>query len=159
MTLQILDDQGLKVRKNYMEVTVYAKNVLHPDEREALRSATDTYLFCKNLFGMDIETREKFFAVYLNAKGEVISVFEVSSGTMTACTVDIKMICLAGINTLAQRVILCHNHPSGNTRPSEADKKITSRLKEALSLCDIELLDHLIVTEYGYTSLSNEGLI
>lgn len=96
MTLQILDEQGLKVRKNYMEINVYVKNVLHPNEREALCSISDAYLFCKNLYGMDIETREKFFAVYLNQKGEVISVFEVASGTMTACTVDIKMICFAG---------------------------------------------------------------
>jgi DNA repair protein RadC len=63
------------------------------------------------------------------------------------------------VEELASAVVVFHNHPSGNIKPSEADKKITSKLKEALSYCDIVLLDHLIVCENDYCSFSDEGLL
>jgi DNA repair protein RadC len=63
------------------------------------------------------------------------------------------------INLLASGVIIMHNHPSGNTQPSNEDKNITSKLKQTLSIMDINLLDHLIITDQNYLSFTDEGLL
>ena len=76
---------------------------------------------------------------------------------MDRCLVDIKMIISGALMSGSPAFIVAHNHPSGNIKPSEEDIKITKRIKDAAKLMDMQLLDHLIVTTDGYTSLANEG--
>ncbi len=77
------------------------------------------------------------------------------SGTVT----DVRIILQYALKANASGIIICHNHPSGNVEPSEADLKITSKLKEAASIHDITLLDHLIITKDAYYSLADLGCI
>ena len=72
---------------------------------------------------------------------------------------DFKIIAKLAIDVLAHSIILCHNHPSGNLLPSEQDKSITNRVIEGLKVLDIEVLDHIILTQESYFSFSDEGLI
>ena len=82
-----------------------------------------------------------------------------SQGGITGTVIDIRVILKKAIQKLATSIIVCHNHPSGNTEPSEADKKITTKLKNAADFIEIKLLDHLIVTENEYFSFADEGMI
>jgi len=102
---------------------------------------------------------EEFWVITLNKANKMLSKRKISSGGVSATVVDIKVILKYAVEELASSVVVFHNHPSGNTSPSEADKRITIKLKEALTFCDIALLDHLVVCTDDYYSFSDEGLL
>jgi hypothetical protein len=104
-----------------------------------------------------IETQEIFAVAYLKQNNEVIGVYNHSIGTMNAVNVDVRLIMSAALSLGAVSMILCHNHPSGNLRPSEADRRMTSKLREAGAIHDISLLDHIILTKDGYYSFGDSG--
>ena len=83
----------------------------------------------------------------------------IGKGGITESTVDIRLILEAAIRSQAPSIVLCHNHPSGNLAPSQMDKQLTKRLGQACKIMDIRLLDHIIVTDQGYFSFNDEGLI
>ena len=82
-----------------------------------------------------------------------------SKGGLTNTIVDARLIFLKAIEVQATSIVLCHNHPSGNLTPSRADEELTARLKSAGMLLDIKVLDHLIVSNEGYYSFADNGLI
>jgi len=84
---------------------------------------------------------------------------QISSGGHTATIVDIKMILKNCLLHNANHLIVAHNHPSGNKKPSEADKSLTVRLKESAALMDIKLVDHLIIAGNEYLSMADEGFM
>lgn len=102
---------------------------------------------------------EKFCVVYLNNANKVIQAEIASTGTQTACLVSIPMICKTALLLNARSVIVGHNHPSGNKKPSEADITIVKKLSAALSTLELTLLDSLIVTPEDCLSFADEGLI
>jgi DNA repair protein RadC len=102
---------------------------------------------------------EEFWVITLNKANRMLSKRKISSGGVSATVVDIKVILKYAVEELASGVVVFHNHPSGNTKPSESDRKITKKLKEALAYCDIALLDHLIICTDDYYSFSDEGLL
>ena len=102
---------------------------------------------------------ESFIALYLNRANNTTGWLKVSQGGTVGTVVDIKMILTAAINSLACSVIVAHNHPSGNTNPSDADIKLTTKLRDACKLLDITLLDSMILTEDSYKSFADEGLL
>lgn len=159
MNLEVLQEQGLKEIYNYTEVTFSLRNQLRPEEREILKSAGKVYDFTRKLFGMDIETKEQFFLICLNNAMQVIAVYQVSTGGITSCIVDLRMLFFVALNCQATQIIIAHNHPSGNLNPSDADKKLTSKIKDAAAFLDINFIDHLIITDYGYYSFADEGAI
>ena len=104
--------------------------------------------------------QEQFLAIYLNRANRVIGTKVHFIGGISSVTVDIKVIMATAINLMASAVIVCHNHPSGNLEPSPQDKAITGKLKDALALLDIQLLDHMILTPEGeFLSFAEKGLI
>lgn len=157
MNLEVLQEQGLKEIYNYTEVTFSLRNQLRPEEREVLKYAGKVYDFTRKLFGMDIETKEQFFLICLNNSMQVIAVYQVSTGGITSCIVDLRMLFMVALNCQATQIMITHNHPSGNLNPSDADKKLTSKIKDAAAFLDINFVDHLIVTDYGYYSFADEG--
>lgn len=159
MNLKVLQEQGLKEIYNYTEVTFSLRNQLRPEEREVLRTSGKVYDFTRKLFGMDIETKEQFFLICLNNSMQVIAVYQVSTGGITSCIVDLRMLFFVALNCQATQIIITHNHPSGNLNPSDADKKLTTKIKDACAFLDINFVDHLIVTDYGYYSFADEGAI
>jgi DNA repair protein RadC len=84
---------------------------------------------------------------------------KLSQGGVSGTVTDIRIIMKKAIEYLSSGIIVCHNHPSGNLRPSESDTKITRKIKEAGSLMDIQLLDHLIISDKDYFSFADNGLI
>ena len=95
----------------------------------------------------------------LNRANKVISKEQISIGGVGGTVVDAKMVFKVAIQSLASSIILAHNHPSGNLNPSQADLDLTKKLKEAGKYLDIQVLDHLILTDGTYTSFADEQLL
>jgi len=102
---------------------------------------------------------EEFWVIYLNRKNAILTSRKLSMGGMTGTVIDIRLVLKSALEIHATSMIVCHNHPSGNLEPSDADKQITMKLKEASATMEIPLLDHLIVTQSGYYSFADEGLL
>jgi DNA repair protein RadC len=103
-------------------------------------------------------SHEEFWVLYLNRSNRVIECRRISQGGITGTVTDIRMILKMALENLATSLILCHNHPSGNLQPSEADINITRKLKESALLMDITMLDHIIVAGKRYFSFADENL-
>ena len=99
------------------------------------------------------------YAVFLNRANHVLGYLLVSKGGISGTVVDVRIIMQAALRSNSSSIILCHNHPSGNTQPSREDIKVTEKVKDAAKLLDISLLDHLILTSEKYLSMADEGLI
>ena len=99
---------------------------------------------------------EEFWVLLLNRANKPIDIKMVASGGVSATIVDVKIILKLAIERLASSIIIAHNHPSGSLLPSDADKEITAKIKNACKLIDIPLLDHLIVTDRGFYSFNDE---
>ncbi|MEQ3796429.1 DNA repair protein RadC [Flavobacteriaceae bacterium MJ-SS4] len=102
---------------------------------------------------------EEFWILYLNNSNKVIQKNQLSKGGITGTLVDVRLVLKNALEVGATGLILAHNHPSGTLKPSEADKKLTQKLKSASESLDIKVLDHLIVTEKAYFSFADENLL
>ena len=102
---------------------------------------------------------EEFWVLLLNKANEVFSRERLSSGGMAGTVVDVKILYKTALDARAAAVIAIHNHPSGSLQPSQSDIDLTRRLRKAGELLDLPLLDHLIVSERGYYSFADEGLL
>jgi len=101
---------------------------------------------------------EEFWILYLNNSNKVMYKSQLSKGGITGTVVDIRILFKTAFEQNAISLILCHNHPSGILKPSEADKQITHKIKEAGKALDINILDHLIITSTSYFSFADEGI-
>jgi len=104
-------------------------------------------------------SHEEFWLVLLNRANKVIRTQNISQGGVSGTIADPKIIFNHALNLLASGIILVHNHPSGNTKPSEADKRLTRQLVEAGKLLEIAVLDHIIFTDNNYFSFADENLL
>jgi len=102
---------------------------------------------------------EEFWVLYLNNSNKIIHKSVLSKGGITGTVVDIRLIFKSALENQATSLILSHNHPSGKLQASEADRAITQRLKIAGQHLDILVLDHVIITETGYLSFADEGIL
>jgi len=102
---------------------------------------------------------EEFWVLYLNNANKVIAKNQLSKGGMTGTVVDVRIILKSALESGAVGILLCHNHPSGNLKPSEVDIEITKKVKTAGKSLDINVLDHLIITQNGYYSFADEGIL
>ena len=105
----------------------------------------------------DINIYESFFILLLNRANNTTGFAKISQGGTAGTVVDIKIIAKYAVESLSSAVIICHNHPSGNKQPSDADLNITRKIKDALLLLDIKLIDHIIITENDFYSFSDNG--
>lgn len=124
-----------------------------------ITQSQNAYNVFKSIWADDIELRERFYVMFLNRRNNIIAVQEISAGSTTGCVVDAKFIFATAVKVMAEGIILSHNHPSGNTKPSEPDIQITKKIKEICKLFDMSLLDHLILTDETYLSMADEGLM
>ena len=102
---------------------------------------------------------EEFWALFLNRQNKVIDSRKLSQGGITGTVIDVRLVLQMALEKHATSLIFAHNHPSGNLEASDADRKITKQLKDAGIIMDIPLLDHLIITQTGYFSFADEGLL
>ena len=105
----------------------------------------------------EVELKEYFFIVLLNRANEVIGYHKLSEGGICATLVDIRIAFATALKSLAVGMLLVHNHPSGNLKPSQQDIKLTKDFCKAGDLLEIKILDHLIISVEGYYSFADEG--
>lgn len=125
-------------------------------------SALDAYVELIEFFPQStIALQEKFVAMYLNRANRVLGVYQLSTGGMTGTVADIRLVLSVALKVAATGIIIAHNHPSGNIKPSNIDIEITRRIKEGAKILDIKLLDHIIISAIGreYYSFGDEGFM
>lgn len=105
------------------------------------------------------EQREIFAVLFLNRANKVNHFEIISEGGITGTVADPRVILKRALEESAVNLILCHNHPSGSLKPSRADEQLTTKIRDAAKLLDIQVLDHIIVSERGYFSFADEGLL
>ena len=136
---------------------VYRTNV-KASQRPHVSSSREVYQILRQCWDENkIEFVEQFKVLLLNRAGRVLGIFEVSSGGVSGTVADPKLIFSAALKANASSLILAHNHPSGNLTPSQADRTLTRKVKEAGMVLEIAVLDHIILTTEGYRSLADEG--
>jgi len=126
-------------------------------EKIPVKSSETVYRLFHPLMG-DLE-HEEFWLLMLNRANRVLGRFKVSQGGLSGTVIDTRIILKKALDNLASSIIVCHNHPSGNKQPSDADVKITEKLKKAAEMLEIKLLDHVIIADKSYFSFADEGLI
>lgn len=126
-------------------------------EKPKITSSKDVFNLMNPILG-DLP-HEEFWVLFLNNSNKVLEQYQVSKGGLTATIVDIRLLFKKALELSAVAMIVCHNHPSGKLQPSNADKQLTQKIKEASTTLDIKLLDHLIITEKAYFSFADEGII
>lgn len=106
----------------------------------------------------DLQT-EEFWAIYLNQNNRILGKGKLSSGGINQSVVDVRILFKTALEHLATGIIIAHNHPSGNLKPSSEDLKITKQIAEAGKILNIQLLDHLIIAQNSYLSFADENLL
>lgn len=129
-----------------------------PEDREKVTSSSEAFKYLKSIWNDDINWRETFYVLYLDRKNSVIGYHVHSIGTDTGTLVSSKLLLAVALKTNSSSMLLFHNHPSGNLRPSQADLNMSRKIKKAAELFDIEVLDSIIVSSGdSYYSMSDAG--
>lgn len=132
---------------------------LHITDNKIL-SLDDSIRVLKQIYDKgSINAYEEVKILYLDNSNKVIGVYNHSKGGVTGTVIDVEMVCALAVKCLARGVIMSHNHPSGSLKFSDADIKVTRELKNALNLFKIALLDSIVITDNGFTSMTNEGIL
>ncbi len=126
-------------------------------EKEIITSSADVAQYLQSLL-RDLK-HEVFAVLFLNRANKINHFQIISEGGMTGTVADPRIILKKALEENAVSIILCHNHPSGSLKPSRADEELTNKIKEAAKFFDIKVLDHLIVSEEGYYSFADEGIL
>jgi DNA repair protein RadC len=142
------------------EVELVYKTKIKNSERPIVKSVHDSYRLLKQIWNENtMDFQEEFKMILLNRSHRVVGIYELSSGGITGTVADPRLILAAAIKSLSTCIILSHNHPSGNLKPSRADIELTQKIKVAARYHDIQVHDHIIISSEGYFSFANEGLL
>jgi len=126
-------------------------------DKTQIKDSKDVARYFQSL--LQDHTQEVFAVVFMNQANKINHLEIVSVGGITATIADPRIILKKALEEDAVSIILCHNHPSGNLKPSLADQQLTKKVKEAAAYFDIKLMDHIIVSSEGYFSFADEGLL
>jgi DNA repair protein RadC len=127
------------------------------EERYQIKCSRDVFEIMSPL--MSDLTYEEFWVLFLNRANKVMGKHKLSQGGLSGTVTDVRIVMKMSLDCLASGIIVCHNHPSGNLNPSESDTRITQKIKESGAIMDIQLLDHIIVSEKDYYSFTDNGLL
>ena len=116
-------------------------------------------VFRQHFDSNEIDYRESFFALYLNQSNKVLGIRKISESGISSTIVDVRIIMQTALLCNASSIIVAHNHPSGNLKPSNEDLKITKNIKNASEFLNIKLLDHCILTSTDYLSFADNGYL
>ena len=141
------------------EISVSYHNRVKSSERFKISRSSDAYELLLTNWDDTIELYESFKIIMLNKANKVLGISNISNGGVSGTVVDPKRVFQTALKANACGLILCHNHPSGTTTPSEADIKITHKIKQAGIFLEISVLDHLIVTPESFYSFADEGTL
>lgn len=133
------------------------RKMTEPQKKPRISSSTDAYELIKP--DLTDQPHEEFWLILLKRNNEVIRKEKVSFGGVAGTVADPKIIFKKALDSLASGIILIHNHPSGNIQPSEADIRLTRKLKHAGDLLDISIYDHIIFTDHDYYSFADQSML
>lgn len=126
-------------------------------QKPKINSSKDVFNLLHPILG-DLP-HEEFWILILNRSNQVVDKTRISQGGISGTVIDTRIILRNAIEKLASGIILCHNHPSGNTEPSEPDKKITQKIQSAANFMEINVLDHIIIADKHFYSFADEGIL
>jgi DNA repair protein RadC len=142
------------------EIELIYKSKVKASERPMIKTSKEAADLLKQIWDENkIDFVEQFKVLFLNRSNKVLGIFELSTGGVTGTVADPKLIFVAALKANATGIIISHNHPSGNLKPSNADEELTQKIKQAGLFLDIKLLDHIIVTSESYYSFADQGLV
>lgn len=133
------------------------RNASEIKKEVSIKSSKDIYTILHSKMA-DL-AHEEFHVLYLNRNNVIIADKKISMGGIAGTVIDVKIIGKIALENLASSIILSHNHPSGNPKPSSADIEITQKIKQAAPFFDCTVLDHIIVTQQEYYSFADEGIL
>ena len=128
-----------------------------PTQGKIIRNSRDVYHFAKRTFSM--LTHEEFLILLLNNNNEILHAHRLSRGGMTGTVADGRILFKLAFEYKSTAIILCHNHPSGNPKPSEQDIRLTMNYRKFGKFIDLPILDHIIYSDFGYFSFADEGIL
>ena len=129
-------------------------------QKEKINSVQTAYEFLLQSWDLGtLELQEEFKVILLNRANEALGIYSLSKGGITGTVVDVRLIFAVALKCNASSIIVSHNHPSGNAKPSDADISLTKKIKKCSDLLDITLIDHLIITKNAFYSFSTEGIL
>ncbi|MFH6989948.1 JAB domain-containing protein [Flavobacterium collinsii] len=151
----------VKEEKNWKipsEIELIYKTKIKASQRPHITSSATAYKVAMEIWNLNtIDFFEQFKILLLNQSNKVLGVYQVASGGISGASIDLRLVFAAALKANASALIMIHNHPSGKTLPSPADKLITQKAKRAGALLDINVIDHLIITSESYYSFADKG--
>ena len=142
------------------EIELKYKSKVKASVRPLIGSSKDAYNLLKQSWDENkIEFVEQFKVLLLNRAHKVLGIYDVSTGGIGGTVADPRIIFVAALKANACGIVISHNHPSGNLKPSRQDEELTQKIKHAGQFLDIKLLDHVIITNESYYSFADEGLL
>lgn len=130
-----------------------------PFRKAKITSSEDAAEYCRHFYNEDLTIFESSFIMLLNRSNNVDAFAKISQGGVSGTYIDVKLIAKYAVDTLASGIIMVHNHPTGALKPSPQDIAVTKKIKEAMKWLDVSFLDHLILTEEGFYSFADSGLM
>ena len=144
---------------NLQEIQILYRNKAKKSDRPIVKSSQDAYDYLIGAWSPQIERLEEFVILCLNRANKVLGFSKISSGGISGTVADPKVIFQVALKSNASSILLAHNHPSGNTNPSDNDIQLTKKLKKAGEFLELNVLDHLIITTDSYFSFADESIL
>ena len=149
----------MQITNRLSEIFVSYSPRVKPSELPKITKSEEAMACFRQIWSDKMNYREEAYMLLLNRCNKVLGYSLLSVGGTSGTVVDIKVIYQTALKSNAHAIVIAHNHPSGNLKPSETDIRITKEIKEAGKLLGIQLLDHLILTDEGFYSFADEGMI
>jgi len=145
--------------QNVAEISVVYKNSNSVNKKIQIKSSIDINELMQPVFSEFMSHHEEFWIILLSHNNSVLGVSKISQGGLAETTIDIRIILQIALKSNSSKICLCHNHPSGNLTPSTQDQQLTRTIVEAGKLMNIEVLDHLVLSDNGYYSFADCGIL
>lgn len=140
------------------EVKIMYSTKVKSADRTKINNSASCDKILRPYFEDTIEHKESFYIMMLNIANQVLGITKISEGGISGTVADGKLIFQAALLANASAIIIAHNHPSGQLKPSQSDKDLTKKFREFGKLIDLQILDHLILTKDGYYSFADDNL-
>lgn len=149
-----------KIHSSVSEIEVYYKRQVAYHDMEKIASSEDAVVYLRKYWSKKkMDHVELFMVIYLNRSNRIMGWSRISVGGQAGTIVDPKVIFQIALKANSSSIILAHNHPSGNTKPSENDIRLTTKMENAGKFLDLPILDHIILTSEEFFSFADEGFL